>query len=336
MIKDAIHLLANDVGISYDMTKIVMDEIMNKRATNAQIAAFLIALRMHGETIENITACASVMRDHCAKLKFDVDVMDIVGTGGDESFTFNISTVASFVVAAAGIPVAKHGNRSISSKCGSADLIEELGGKLELTAEQNEKVLKDCGMCFIYAPLYHTSMRYVAEVRRELGTRTIFNILGPLSNPAGATLQVLGVYNEKLVVPLAKVLSNLGVKRGIVVYGKDGLDEVSISDESIICEVKNGVLNKYVFNPQKYGIAKGNLDELKGESPADNAEIAKRILDGEKGPKREIVILNAALGIYLGKADSTIEECINTAASIIDTGKAKQQLKRFIMATNQF
>ncbi len=336
MITEAIHLLTDNREISYNMTKMVMEEIMSGKATNAQMAAFLTALRMHGETIENITACATVMREYCTKLNLDTDVIDIVGTGGDESFTFNISTIASFIVAASGIPVAKHGNRSVSSKCGAADLLETLGAKLDLTAAQNEQVLKDCGMCFLFAPKYHVSMKHAATVRKELGIRTIFNILGPLSNPAGATLQLLGVYDENLVVPMANVLSNLGVKRGLVVHGKDGLDEVSICDDSIICEIKNRMLNNYIFSPEKYGFAKCKPEQLKGGNPAENAQIAQRILAGEKGPKRDIVILNAALSIYLGKDGSTIDDCIDIAKIIIDKGKAKELMEKFIIATNQF
>lgn len=336
MITEAIHSLTDNKEISYDMTKIVMDEIMSGKTTDAQIAAFLTALRMHGETIENITACATVMREQCEKLNLGVDVIDIVGTGGDELFTFNISTIASFIVAAAGIPVAKHGNRSISSKCGAADLLEALGARLDLTASQNEQVLKDCGMCFLFAPQYHVSMKYVAKVRKELGIRTIFNILGPLSNPAGATLQLLGVYDENLVVPMAKVLSNLGVKRGLVVHGKEGLDEASICSDSTICEITNGVLNSYTFSPERFGFVKCKLDQLKGGNPIENAQIAHRILDGEKGPKRDIVILNAALSIYLGKENFTIEDCIDLAKGILDEGKAKEQMENFIVATNQF
>jgi len=336
MITEAIHLLTDKKGISYDLTKTVMDEIMSGEATNAQIAAFLIALRMYGETIENITACATVMREHCTKLNSDVEVLDIVGTGGDETFTFNISTVASFIVAAAGVPVAKHGNRSVSSKCGAADLLEELGARIDLTANQNEQVLKDCGMCFMFAPTYHTSMKHAATVRRELGVRTIFNILGPLANPAGATRQLLGVYDESLVLPLAKVLSNLGVKRGFVVHGKDGLDEVSVCADSIICEINNGSINSYIISPEKYGISKCKPEELMGGDHVENARIAMNILDGEKGPKSDIVILNAALSIHLGKDGTSIEDCIGIARNILDNGKGKEQMKSFITATNQF
>ena len=336
MIIDAIKLLIENKELSYEMTKMVMGEIMNGKATDAQMAAFLIALRIRGETIENITAAAVAMREHCTHLNLNIDALDIVGTGGDESFTFNISTIAAFVVAASGIPVAKHGNRSISSKCGAADFLEALGAKINLTASQNEQVLKDCGMCFLFAPQYHTSMKYVANVRKELGIRTIFNVLGPLSNPAGVTLELLGVCDENLVVPMAQVLLNLGVKRGLVVYGKDGMDEISICSDSKICEVKNSKLYTYIFKPEKYGIAKCKAEQLKGGDSVENVRIARQILDGKKGPKRDIVVINAALSIYLGKEGTTIEECISTAKLMIDQGKAKEQMENFVRATNRF
>lgn len=334
MIAEAIQKLLNREELSYDMTKTVMDEIMNGEASNVQIASFLTALRMQGETVENITACAQAMRDHCTKFNPETDVIDIVGTGGDEAFTFNISTVASFVVAAAGVSVAKHGNRSVSSKCGAADLLEELGVKLDLTAEQNKKVLKECGMCFLFAPSYHASMKYAAPVRKELGVRTIFNILGPLANPAGASLQLLGVYDEDLVIPLAKVLSNLGVKRALVVHGRDGLDEISICDDSVICEVDNGKFSTYIFNPEEFGFKKCRPEELVGGGPRENAEIARSILNGCSGPKKDIVILNAAMSIYLGKDGTTIKDCIEISREILESGKAKAQLEQLIAATN--
>jgi len=336
MITEAIRLLTENHDVSYDMTKVVMKEIMSGEATHAQIAAFLTALKIHGETIDNITACATIMREHCTKFNPEVDVIDIVGTGGDGAFTFNISTVSSFIVAAAGIPVAKHGNRSVSSKCGAADLLEELGVQLELTALQNKKVLKDCGMCFMFAPTYHASMKYAAPVRRELGVRTIFNILGPLANPAGATLQLLGVYDESLVLPLAKVLANLGVKRALVVHGKDGLDEVTICDDSLICEIDNGSFSSYLLNPEDYGFNKCHAEALTGGDSVVNASIAHEILAGQKGPKRDIVVLNAALSIYLGRDGTAIEDCIEIAKEMLDSGRAKRQLEQFITATRQF
>jgi len=336
MITEAIQTLMNREDISYDMTKTVMDEIMSGKATNAQIASFLTALRMQGETIDNITACATVMREHCTKFNPESDVIDIVGTGGDEAYTFNISTVASFLVAAAGVPVAKHGNRSVSSKCGAADVLEALGVTLNLTPEQCKQVLNECGMCFMFAPAYHSSMKYAAPVRKELGIRTIFNILGPLANPAGASLQLLGVYDEDLVIPLAKVLSNLGVKRALVVHGKDGLDEVTICDDSIVCEVDNGSFNSYILNPEEYGIKKCKSEDLVGGDPKENARIALAILNGEKGPKREIVILNAAISIYLGKDGTTIADCIKIATDMLDSKKAIRQLELFIETTKKY
>jgi len=336
MIAEAIQKLMNREEISYDMTRGVMDEIMNGEASEVQIASFLTALRMQGETVDNITACAAVMREHCTKFNPENDVIDIVGTGGDEAFTFNISTVASFVVAAAGIPVAKHGNRSVSSKCGAADVLETLGVVLNLSAEQNKKVLEECGMCFMFAPVYHSSMKYAAPVRKELGVRTIFNILGPLANPAGASLQLLGVYDEELVIPLAKVLANLGVKRALVVHGKDGLDEVTLCDDSIVCEVDNGNFQSYVLNPEDLGLKKCKTEDLTGGGPEENAEIARRILDGEKGPKRDIVILNAAFSIYLGIDGTTIADAVKIAEEMLDSGKAKAQMELFCETTRKY
>lgn len=336
MIAEAISLLMNRQELSHEMTKTVMDEIMTGEASNVQIASFLTALRMQGETVDNITACAESMREHCTKFNPETDVIDIVGTGGDEAFTFNISTVASFIVAASGVPVAKHGNRSVSSKCGAADLLEALGVELDLSADQNEKVLKECGMCFMFAPTYHASMKYAAPVRKELGVRTIFNILGPLANPAGASLQLLGVYDESLVLPLAKVLANLGVKRALVVHGKDGLDEITTCADSIICEVDNGKLTSYTFNPEEFGFEKSKPEELTGGGPDENAAIARSILSGEKGAKRDIVILNAALSIYLGKDGTTIKDCIELAQDALDSGRAKAQMELFVETTQKY
>ena len=245
MIQQAIYKALNREDLKFEEAKEVMDEIMGGKATNAQIAAFLTTIRMKGETIDEITACAMIMREYGLKLSHEGDVLDIVGTGGDEAYTFNISTVSSLIIAAAGIPVAKHGNRSVSSKCGSADVLEALGVKIDIPVEQSEQLLKDIGICFLFAPIYHSSMKYAGPVRREIGVRTIFNILGPLSSPANATLQLLGVYDEKLVEPMARVLANLGVKRAMVVHGHDGLDEVSLSTKTTVCEVNNGQVNSF-------------------------------------------------------------------------------------------
>lgn len=335
MIKEAIHKVIQKEDLSFETAKQVMDEIMNGQATNAQIASFLTALRMKGETVEEITACAQVMREHCTKLEHDLDVMDIVGTGGDEAFTFNISTVSAFIVAAAGIPVAKHGNRSVSSKCGAADLLEMLGAKLDLTSSQSAQILKQTNLCFMFAPVYHASMKYAAPVRKEMGARTIFNILGPLANPASASIQLLGVYDKTLIEPLAKVLANLGVKRAMVVHGNDGLDEITLTNTTEVCEINNGNLTFYILDPREYGFELCESKELVGGDAAENAQIARSILQGEKGAKRDIVLLNSAACLYLaGKADS-ISEGIAIAADLIDSGKAYEKMSEFVNAASE-
>ena len=336
MIDKAIYKLINKNNLDLETTKEVMSEIMEGAATNAQIASFLTAMRMKGESIDEITACAMVMRDKCTKLKPKMDVLDIVGTGGDEANTFNISTVASFVVSAGGVPVAKHGNRSVSSKCGSADLLEALGINIQLSAQQSEQILNEIGMCFMFAPIYHASMKYAAPVRKELGVRTIFNILGPLCNPAGANMQLLGVYDENLVEPLSQVLANLGVKRAMVVHGHDGLDELTLCDSSTICEINNGKLNSFFLSPEQFGLKRCDSAELTGGTAKENAIIAMEILDGNPGPKRDVVVLNAAVCLYMSHNNITLRECIEMAKSIIDSGKAKQQLLRFVELSNSF
>jgi len=311
-----------------------MDEIMSGNATNAQIASFITAMRMKGETIDEITACAIIMRKYGTKLKYDGDLMDIVGTGGDQSNTFNISTVSSLVVSAAGIPVAKHGNRSVSSKCGSADVLEALGVKIDIPVAKSEKILKEIGICFMFAPYYHSSMKYAAPVRKELGVRTIFNILGPLSNPANANLQLLGVYDENLVEPLARVLCNLGVKKAMVVHGHDGLDEISLTSSSTVCEVNNGYLNSFFLDPKQFGFEYCKPEDLVGGGPQENAEIVRRILSGEKGPKRDVVLLNSAVCLYMFYDKLTLRECVRMAADIIDSGRAMAQLENFVRLSN--
>lgn len=336
MIQEAIYQVINRQDLSLEQTKTVMEEIMEGRATNAQIGSFLTAMRMKGETIEEITACAAVMREKCTKIKPERDVLDIVGTGGDEAYTFNISTVSSFVVSAGGIPVAKHGNRSVSSKCGSADLLEALGINITLGADQSAEILDKIGICFMFAPTYHTSMKYAAPVRKELSVRTIFNILGPLANPAGANMQLLGVYDENLVEPLARVLANLGVKRAMVVHGHDGLDEVTLCDTTTVCEVNNGKLNSFFLSPGQLGFGKCRPEELVGGGPEENAKIAHEILSGVKGPKRDVVVLNAALCLYMSYNQVTLRECVKTAEKLIDSGAAREQLDRFVKISNSF
>jgi len=334
MIQEAIKYAIEKNDLPYETARQAMMEIMQGMATPAQIAAFLTALRMKGESVGEITACAAAMRECAARLPHDLEVLDIVGTGGDEAFTFNISTVSSFVIAAAGVPVAKHGNRSVSSKCGAADVLETLGVKLDLTAEQNAEVLADTGICFMFAPVYHASMKYAAPVRREMGTRTIFNILGPLANPAGATLQLLGVYDEALMEPLAQALKGLGVTRALVVHGDDGLDEITLTTTTQVCEIRNGELFRYPLEPRDCGLELCAMGDIMGGDASANADIAKAILGGENGPKRDIVLLNAGACLYIAGKVDTIAEGVALAAQIIDSGAAMQKLNALVHAAN--
>lgn len=336
MIKDAIYQLVNNNDLSYETAEVVMDEIMSGTASPIHIGAYLTGLRMKGETIEEITASAAGMRKHCTKLLHDMEVLEIVGTGGDEANSFNISTTASFVVSAAGIPVAKHGNRSVSSRCGSADVLEALGVNIMVSPTQSTEILKEIGLCFMFAQTYHSAMKYVAPVRKELGIRTIFNILGPLANPAGANYQLLGVYDETLVRPLAEVLVRLGVKRGMVVYGKDGLDEISISESTTCCEIRDGSIYGYLIEPEQFGFEKCAKEELLGGDSKENAEITKAILMGEKGPKRNAVLMNAAACIYMVKDKISLRQAMDIAAEMIDSKKAYHQLERFIELSNKY
>lgn len=335
MIKEAIYKLVNREDLDYSTAETVMDEIMSGEASQTHMGAYLTGLRMKGETITEITAAAAGMRKHCLRLLHEMDVLEIVGTGGDEANTFNISTTTSFVVSAAGIPVAKHGNRSVSSKCGAADVLEALGVNIMLSPIRSAEILKEIGMCFMFAQTYHSAMKYVAPVRRELGIRTIFNILGPLANPAGANLQLLGVYEEALVCPLAEVLCNLGVKRGMVVYGQDGLDEVSLSAKTTCCEIRDGKLNCYTIQPEDLGLNRCSKEELVGGDPKENAIITRAILEGEESAKADAVILNAAVCIYLAKDNVSMKEAVEIAKEMIRSKKALQQLEHFIQLSNQ-
>ena len=335
MIKEAILSLSKKQDLTSEIMEQVMDEIMNNEATDAQKASFLTALAMKGETIDEITAAAKVMRKHCEKFLNDQDVLEIVGTGGDGSNTFNISTAASIVTSAAGVPVAKHGNRAASSKCGTADCLEALGVKIDISPEKSQKLLNDINICFLFAQKYHTAMRFVGGVRREMGIRTLFNILGPLANPAGASMQLLGVYSADLVEPLARVLSNLGVKCAMVVYGEDSIDEISMSAPTKVCEFKDGNFKTYEITPEQFGFERCQKSELVGGTPQENAQILRDILDGKDGAKRNAVLLNAGAAIYVaGKADS-IDSGIKIAKDMIDSGKAKAQLERFIEQSNK-
>lgn len=335
MIKEAIYELVNGKNLSYDMAEEVMDEIMSGEASQVHMGAFLTGLRMKGETIEEITACAAGMRKHCIRLLHNMDVLEIVGTGGDEANTFNISTISALVVSAAGIPVAKHGNRSVSSKCGAADVLEALGVDIAIGPMKSAEILGKINLCFMFAQTYHTAMRFVAPVRKELGIRTIFNILGPLANPAGANFELLGVYDERLVEPLAQVLLKLGVKRAIVVHGQDGIDEISMCAPTTCCELRDGQLTSYVLEPEQVGLPRCRPGDLTGGAPEENAQIALDILNGQKGPKRNAVVLNSAACIYMVRDGITLKEAVKTAEELIDSGKAKEQLEKFIALSNE-
>lgn len=335
MIKEAIAQLVKREDLTSEVMEQVMEEIMTGEATDAQKASFLTALSMKGETIDEITSAAKVLRSHCEHFLNDMDVLEIVGTGGDGSNTINISTLSSVVVSAAGIPVAKHGNRAASSKCGTADCLEALGVKIDCAPARSAQILKDINLCFLFAQKYHPAMRFVGAVRKEMGIRTLFNVLGPLANPAGATMQLFGVYSEELVEPLAHVLRNLGVKRAMVVYGKDSIDEISLSAETKVCEFKNDEFKSYIIKPEDLGIARCNKEDLVGGTPQENAAIVNDILGGAKGPKTDVVLLNAGAAIYLASDGITLKDGIEKAREIIVSGKAKEQLEKFIEETNK-
>ncbi len=335
MIREAIIKLSRKEDIGYDMAKAVMNEIMNGEASDVQKSAYLTALSMKGETIEEITGSAEEMRNHSLKLNTDRDVLEIVGTGGDGSNSFNISTTAALIISAAGVPVAKHGNRAASSKSGAADCLEALGVNITIEPEKSRKVLEEIGICFLFAQKYHTAMKYVGPIRKELGIRTIFNIFGPLANPANPVMQVMGVYDESMLKPMARVLSNLGIKRGMVVYGQDKMDEFSVSAPSSVCEINNGELLCYTVKSEELGLGHYTKEELLGGTPQENAEITRRILQGEKGAKRDASVLNAGAAIYIaGKADS-LYAGVRIAEEMIDSGRAFEQLNRFVELTNQ-
>ncbi len=336
MIKEAILKLAKKEDIGYETAKAVMNEIMNGEASDVQKSAYLTALSMKGETIEEITGSAEEMRNHCTRLLHDMDVLEIVGTGGDGSNSFNISTTSAIVVAAAGVPVAKHGNRAASSKCGAADVLEALGVNITLSPEKSARLLKEIGICFLFAQNYHISMKYVAPIRKELGIRTVFNILGPLANPAGANMQVMGVYEEELVEPLAHVLSNLGVKDALVVYGQDRLDEISMAAPTTVCEVRGGSYRTYTIVPEQFGLASCDREDLVGGTPEENAAITRAVLSGEeRGAKRNAVLLNAGAGLFVAGKAETLQDGVSMAAKLIDSGLACKKLEEFVKRSNE-
>lgn len=336
MIKEAILKLAKREDMSYETALEVMNEIMGGEATPVQMSAYLTALAMKGETIDEITGSAKGMRDHCVRLLHDMDVLEIVGTGGDGANSFNISTTSSIVIAAGGVPVAKHGNRAASSKCGAADVLEALGVNITVSPEKSSELLKHIGICFLFAQNYHIAMKYVAPIRRELGIRTVFNILGPLSNPAGANMELMGVYDESLVEPLARVMNNLGVKRGMVVYGQDKLDEISMSAPTKVCEIRDGAYETYTITPEMFGFETCRKEDLTGGSPQENAAITRAILTGaEQGARRNAVLLNAGAALYLAGKAETMADGVKLAAGLIDSGKASAKLEEFIKCSNE-
>ena len=334
MIKEATAALIDGKDLTYEQANAVINEIMNGETSQVQTAAFLTALSTKGETIEEITACAAAMRSHALPVQYDGDLLEIVGTGGDGAGSFNISTTSSIVIAAGGVPVAKHGNRAASSKSGAADCLEALGVNIQLSPEQCVKLLKKIGICFFFAQKYHTSMKYVGPVRKELGVRTVFNLLGPLTNPGTPTMQLLGVYDEYLVEPLARVLVSLGIKRGMVVYGQDKLDEISLSAPTTICEIRDGWYRTSVITPEEFGFERCTKDDLKGGTPAENAEITRSILRGEKGHKRNAVLMNAGAALYIAGEAEDMKSGIALAAELIDSGKALDTLEKLIEVSN--
>lgn len=339
MIKEAIVKIVNKEDLSYDEAYTVMNEIMSGKTTPTQNSAFLAALSTkstRAETISEIAGCAAAMRDHAVKLETGMDLFEIVGTGGDNSQSFNISTTSALVAAAGGMKVAKHGNRAASSKCGTADCLEALGVNIEQSPDRCIELLNEVGMCFFFAQKYHTSMKYVGAIRKELGFRTVFNILGPLTNPGSPKMQLLGVYDEYLVEPLAQVLINLGVRRGMVVYGQDKLDEISLSAPTTVCEFKDGWFKSYTIKPEDFGFNSCSKQELVGGTPQENAAITLAILQGkEKGAKRNTVLLNAGAALYIGGKADSFNDGVQLAAQLIDSGRALATLEKFIEVSNR-
>ena len=339
MIKEAITKIVNKEDLTYDEAYTVMNEIMSGETTATQNAAFLAALSTksaRAETTDEIAGCAAAMRAHATRVETGMDLFEIVGTGGDNAHSFNISTTSALVAAAGGMKVAKHGNRAASSMCGTADCLEALGVNIHQSPEKCLELLKEVGMCFFFAQNYHSSMKYVGAIRKELGFRTVFNILGPLTNPGSPSMQLLGVYDEYLVEPLAQVLVSLGIKRGMVVYGQDKLDEISMSAPTSVCEIKDGWFQSYEITPEQFGYTRCSKEDLAGGTPAENAEITKAIVNGtEKGPKRQAVCMNAGAALYIaGKAES-LEAGVRKAEDLIDSGAAAAKLEEFIKLSNE-
>lgn len=334
MIKEAISIIIQNISLSESEMAECMTEIMEGRATDAQIGAFLTALRIKGETIEEITAAAKIMREKATKINAPEGIIDTCGTGGDMSGTFNISTTTAIVVAAAGVPVAKHGNRSVSSQSGSADVLEALGVNIELPPEKVEKCLFETNFGFLFAPLFHPAMKFAIGPRREIGIRTIFNILGPLTNPANAKRQILGVFADRLTEPLASVLGNLGAVDAMVVHGEDGLDEITVCDGTRVSRYKDGKVETFYITPEDFGFKKADCKYLAGGSKNENAEITLSILNGDKGPKRDIVLMNSAAAIVVAGLAQDFKTAREIAEESIDSKKALQKLEEIKKATN--
>jgi len=335
MIKEAISMLTQNIDLSESEMVDTMTELMEGKLTDAQVGAFLTALRMKGETVEEIAGAARVMRDKATTIKAPKGTVDTCGTGGDLSHTFNVSTTTAFVVAAAGVPVAKHGNRSVSSKSGSADVLEALGIKIDLLPKKVEECLAKTGFGFLFAPLFHPAMKYAIGPRREIGIRTIFNVLGPLTNPAGAENQLLGVFSERLTESIASAVGSLGLRHAMVVHGKDGLDEITVSDKTIVSELKDGKVTTYTLNPVDFGIPLAACEALVGGDAEDNANITVQVLTGESGPRRNIVLLNAAAALYVSGQAPSIGKGLEMAEKAIDSGDALKKLNEVRKVTNE-
>lgn len=338
MIKEAIVKIVSKGDLTYEEAYTVMNEIMSGQTTPTQNAAFLAALSTksaRAETTDEIAGCAAAMRAHATKVETGMELFEIVGTGGDNAHSFNISTTSALVAAAGGVKVAKHGNRAASSQCGTADCLEALGVNIQQSPEKCVELLREVGMCFFFAQKYHTSMKYVGAIRKELGFRTVFNILGPLTSPGTPSMQLLGAYDDYLVQPLAQVLISLGVRRGMVVYGQDKLDEISLSAPTTVCEIKDGWFKSRVITPEEFGFARCTREDLKGGTPAENAAITRAILSGEQGHKRNAVLLNAGAALYIaGKAD-TMADGVALAGELIDSGEATRTLEKLIAVSNR-
>lgn len=338
MIREAIVKIVDKQNLTYEEARSVIHEIMGGKTTPTQNAAFLAALSTKStkaETIDEITGCAAGMRDYALKVDTGMEVFEIVGTGGDGSNSFNISTTAALVAASGGMKVSKHGNRAASSQSGTADCLEALGVNIHQDPAHCIELLREVGMCFFFAQKYHTSMKYVGSIRKELGIRTVFNILGPLTNPASPTMQLLGVYDESLVEPLVQVLMKLGVRRGMVVHGQDKLDEISLSAPTTICEFSDGTSQTYVVTPEQFGLPRCQRSDLRGGSPEENAAITRAILAGEPGHRRNTVLMNAGAALYIGGKASSMAEGILLAGELIDSGKALATLNAFQAASNR-